>query len=153
MPRFVAADELTGVVRTFGFFATGGAEGPDFVGDDSLGVLVLPAPNESPHVIEFSLFEADLAGTLWVRHPAMHLSKGQNQGGAFYWLITEETPTPPEAGSLALTAGPLASVVFSADFRISLCNGDCCSGDDNLRYRVVNVGGTPFVVVTALFSK
>jgi hypothetical protein len=76
-----------------------------------------------------------------------------NRRGLLFWLITDQTPTPPPAGAVAFTGGPQGSVLLTADYRISLCNGDCCSGDDNVRWRTTNAGGTPFVIVTAWFSK
>ena len=155
-PRFVAAKELTGMVRTFGFYATGATEAPSFVNENSLGVVVLPStPGDSPSTIEFSLVSNNgpLAGMTWASQPAQHITKGANSGGgAFFWLLSVDTPTPPPAGSVAFTSGPLASVLSSESGRIALCNGDC-SGDDNIRWRVVDVGGTPFVIVTAVFSK
>ena len=155
--RPATAQEPAGVVRTFGFYATGATVGPDFIGDDSLGVVVLPAATgTSPSMLEFSLIDDNgpLAGSLWSSRPAEHLTKGpKSSGGIFYWLLTEDTPTPPPGGSVAFTSGPQASVLWSASGRIALCNGDCCSGDDNFRWRVVEVGGNPFVIVTAVFTR
>ena len=153
--RQALADEPTTVIRTFGFWVDSGPAYPDFEGADSLAVIAMPQGGGGEIVFASpSGLEAPdwLAGTHWVSQPAMHITRGgHDDQGAFMWLVTEENPDPPPAGSHAFT-GPGGSVLDVQVIPIKLNNGDV--GGPSTYYYVPAYGATDiFVVVTAEFSK
>ena len=154
------AEKPDPVIRTFGYYATGAFEGPDFLADDSVGITVLPdlfLPS-SGQTIEFSATDNNpewLRGTVWAVHPAHHATKGGDElNGVFLWLLDEETPTAPPIGAHTLT-GPDGLIDDQVPLRIAPCSGtDCEFGEGSDRWVVQQTNvGVPFVVVTAVFSR
>lgn len=152
MSRQTQADSPTKMIRTFGFWMDAGPSYPDFESNDSVAVVTMPGGNPS-HIVFASpsgLNDPDwLAGTHWVSQSAQHITKGGNDDqGAFMWLVTDENPDPPPAGSHAFT-GPEGSILDVQVFYIKLNDAGPAG-----YYYVPDYGATDiFVVVTAEFSK
>jgi|GEM_PF-3154610 len=145
------------VVRTFAFLTSGTDLAPDyFLSNRSVAVTVV-ANTSNTQIIEFSEFEdvsGSLAGTKWVTNATHHATKGQEQGGgAYLWLLNEETPEPPPTGAATLT-GPNSPMILSQEvFQVQLCAGSNCGPfEDGERYRL-HSGGDTFVVVRAQFFR
>jgi hypothetical protein len=147
------------VVRTFGFYATGGQVGPDFTSEESKVVTALPdlASSNTGELLRFSSCDCNpewLRGTTWVLVPAHHATKHNDApGGAFFWLVDDDTPELPPVGANTVT-GPDGMIIDQISYRIARCAGDCDWEDDD-EWRVVTEEGlgAAFVVVTAWFSR
>jgi hypothetical protein len=157
-PKLVEADPPAPTLRTFGFYATGQQQGPDFTSDDSRLVTVMPdALGGAGYVIEFSSVDENptwLRGTRWETHPAHHASQGgETISGVYFWMLDPDTAATPPVGAHTFT-GPDGLILEQFSFRIALHNGDGDYGDGNKWHVVTGNGqGTPFVVVMAVFSR
>src|SRR5262245_18975588 len=145
------------VLRTFGFMPFN-FETPDFLGDDSLAVAVLPDEPDAGARLTLPLLVDPFfqQRTIWEWHPARHVVKGGKPvDGSFFWLIDNATPTPPPTGAHTFT-GPDGWIESVEVVRIKLCAASNCGGLSNLNgyWAIDNVNGTRiFVIVKAWFSK
>lgn len=155
-----AEPEPEPVLRTFGFWVLNDPV-PDFLGEDSLAVIVLPDTTGPSAELSLSLL-VDAAYkelTEWQPHPAKYVTMGDASfSGSFYWLIDDATPTPPPAGAHTFTGprGVIDGLIESVDVvRIRICTSvNCGCSCNNGLYTIDNVSGTrTFVMVTAWFSK
>ncbi len=146
----------TPVIRTFAFFRAGTTVPPSFLSDDSTVVTVLPATQGQTGTFLFSVLPHKYADTVWNKNPAHHSVKnGVALEGVYFWLETLEAPTPPPIGAHTFTGTDSPFVVSEQLFHIAVCaNSVCDRGEDSSKYYFTTpVTGTPFVVVTAIFSK
>lgn len=152
------AQEPDGVVRTFAVEVAGLSSAPDFLSDQSLGLLVAPAdPRGSEGFLRFTAVNSDerFDSTVWEHRHATHFTQeGAAIPGAVYWLLTPDTPTPPPLGSITFT-GPDSAFILSQELvYIKQCSSTTCPGDSAGTVRVgtaTNNDGL-LVVVTAIFS-
>ena len=84
----------------------------------------------------------------------MHITHGESNG-AFVWLLTEKTPTPPSTGAVTFSGHSRFQVLSQEVFWIKDCNSYECgsdwgSGDVTL---TTDTSSSIFTVVTAVFSK
>jgi len=157
MAAIARAEPPEPVLRTFGFMPLN-FDTPDFLGDDSLAVAVLPDATDAGAELTFPLFVDPFfqQRTIWELHPAHHVVKGGKPiDGSFFWLIDNATPTPPPRGAFTFT-GPDGFIESVEVVRIKLCAAGNCGGlnNNNGQWAIDNVNGTRlFVVVKAWFSK
>lgn len=164
--RPALADPPPLVERTFGVVVAGVSDPvsplvPDFQGEDSIAVTVLPDAVASGPSLAFSECTSPYGGTLWHRQAAHHSTKGPTVARPFLWLATDLTPDPPPVGTHTFT-GPDSPFILDVQvLRITPClssDSGCANGDDEAsppRWRFANSEetGAVFVVVTALFSQ
>ena len=154
------AEAPAGVVRTFGFAVQPGSALPDYLGENSIALTVLPPPVNTPNnLLEFgSVTDPDdfYDNSVWHANPAHHSTNdGSKDVGTRFWFVTEETPTPPPIGSHTFTGMGSPFILSQQVVYIATCNavGGCPVGEDS-KYRFTSSSsGVPFVVVTAVFSK
>jgi hypothetical protein len=154
-PR-VNADQPQLVLRTFGYMPINESPLPDWLGDGSVGMTILPdavSPGIEYTITFCNACPGPFAGTTWRFHPVRHTTVGgQIDNGIYFWLVTEETPDPPPAGTHTLT-GPEGLLSVDGDFRIAPCSEwDCLPTD----WEVVNTGSSAskrFVIGHAWFSR
>jgi len=92
-----------------------------------------------------------LQGTTWRFSPAKHITRGGNDDqGAYVWLVTDEFPDPPPRGSHAFT-GLGGSILDVQIYEITPCGSDC--SPSSYWYAPAYGGTDIFVVVTAVFSE
>jgi len=159
----VMAEPPEPMVRTFGFMAGSSPDAvPDFLSDDSRIVRV--TREEAAGDLEFidSALWPDhpgqpefMEGSRWLRQDAQHIETGgPREGGAFFWLLTDDTPEPPPAGAVTLT-GPDGWIIWSDVYLINICENGGCNDDPELdgKWFIDGTAGDYFVVVTAVFTK
>jgi hypothetical protein len=152
----VGGDQSTPVLRTFGFLVLDD-DVPDFLSEDSLAITVLPDVTDpsAGHSLPLLVDAAHEELTEWESHPAHYATKGGAKfDGSFFWLLDDETPTPPPVGAHTFI-GPTGLIESVEVVRIRICSSvNCGCACNNGLWTIDDVNGTrTLVIVTAWFSK
>ncbi|HUE73917.1 MAG TPA: hypothetical protein VMP01_23755 [Pirellulaceae bacterium] len=154
----VCGEEPVGVVRTFAVEVAGLSSAPDFLSDQSLGVVVAPAdPQSSPAFLRFTAVNSDerFDSTVWEHRHVMHITtEGAAIPGAVFWLLTPDTPAPPPQGAHTFT-GPDSPFILSQELiYIKQCTSTTCPFDytGTVTVGTATDNDSLLVVVTAVFS-
>lgn len=149
------ADEPIGVVRTF---AIESLSPIDLQSEDSIGLIVAPPRSTSGDIVHFhhTNSESQFDSTVWQYQQAMHVTAGHaDTPGAFYWLLDDETPTPPPTGAVTFNGHSSFKILSQEVFFIKDCDDSTCgaynyvSGDKVIS---TNPNDARLTVVTAIFS-
>jgi hypothetical protein len=147
-----------GVTRTFAVWFDPDLPAPDFLGEDSIGVIVTSGPKTETDTIQFapSNVVPSFNDTSWAHAPASATfvtSCPPRTDLGFMWLLTPDTPELPPPGAHAFNSADGAFKILSQQsYAATLCGGSCGSGNGS-KYFIPPYGAPNLVVVTAVLSK